>query len=108
MTLIDSFNFTFNKDETENALRFPDLATSSYVFSFTATDIYIVTVSWNVYTNSPVVSVRTQDNVDVNVCMPLSPRVNTTNPNFLNSVDLSGYYLFWEPVLSAFTLYKDS
>jgi hypothetical protein len=108
MTLLNKFSFAFNKDETENALRFPDMASSAYIFSFSAGETYVVTVTWDTYTNSPLVSVRTQDNTNINIYMPLSPRINDTSPNFLNSLSLTGYYLFWEPIASMFTLYKDS
>jgi hypothetical protein len=108
MTLLNQYSFTFNKDETENALRFPDMASSAYIFSFTADTTYNVTVTWNTYTNSPMISIRSQDGTNKNVYIPLSPRINDTNPNFLNSLSLKGYYLFWEPISSAFTLYKDS
>ena len=63
MTLISSQKFNFNKDETENRLRFPDLAESALTFSIAVgTVTYNVIVSWNTWLNSPALSVYTANN----------------------------------------------
>ena len=107
MTLISSQKFNFNKDETENRLRFPDLADSAMTFSIAVgTSTYKVIVSWNTWLNSPMVSVYTANASAVALNMPLAPRVSDYSPNYLADKLFRGYYLFWEPDQSWFGFYS--
>lgn len=108
MTLISTQSFTFNKDETANSLRFPDLAESALSFSIVVGDsTYIVVVSWNTWLNSPMVSIYTANKDPVAINQPLAPRVSDTSPNYLCDRVFRGYYLFWEPESSWFGFYRE-
>ena len=108
MTLTSSQKFTFNKDETDNALRFPDLADAAMSFSIkVGTDTYIVLVSWSTWLNSPLVSVYTANNIPVAINQPLAKRVSDYSPNYLCDKSFKGYYLFWEPDSSWFGFYSE-
>lgn len=107
MTLLSSQPFTFNPDETDNRLRFPDLADSAMSFSIKAGDVtYTVIISWNTWLNSPLVSIYTANAEPVALNLPLSPRVSDTAPNYLADKRFRGYYLFWEPASSWFGFYS--
>ena len=108
MTLVSSQNFTFNKDETENRLRFPDISESALSFSIqVGTATYAVVVSWNTWLNTPLVSIYTQNNIPVALNMPLAPRVSDISPNYLADKRFRGYYLFWEPSSAWFGFYRE-
>lgn len=107
MTLISSEPFSFNKDETENYLRFPDLASSAKTFSIVAGGAtYSVVVSWNTWLNSPMVSIFTSDNTPVAINLPLAPRITDISPNYLADKRFRGYRLFWEPDGARFAFYS--
>ena len=107
MTLVSSYSFTFNKDETENYLRFPDLASAAKTFSISVNGVtYSVVVSWNTWLNSPQLSIYTPDNTPVAINLPLAPRVSDISPNYLADKRFRGFYLFWEPTSSWFGLYS--
>lgn len=108
MTLISSQSFKFNPDETENRLRFPDLADSAMSFSIRVGDItYTVVVGWNTWLNSPSVSIYTANATPIAINLPLSPRITDTAPNYLADKLFRGYYLFWEPASSWFGFYSE-
>lgn len=108
MTLLTTQPFKFNSDETENSLRFPDLANSAMTFSITANgETYIVVVSWNTWLNSPMVSIYTGNTEPIALNQPLAPRVNDYSPNYLCDKRFRGYYLFWEPASSWFGFYSE-
>ena len=108
MILKSSFPFRYNKDESVNALRFPDLSNNAYVFSITtATSTYTVQITFSTWLNLPLVSVYTNDNVPITINMPLTERVSNLSPNFLSDKVFKGYYLFWEPETTFLNFYGD-
>ena len=108
MTLVSTTPFYFNKDETENYLRFPDLASEAKTFSIVAGATYTVIVSWNTWLNSPQLSIYTANNTPVAINMPLAPRISDISPNYLADKRFRGYYLFWEPGSEWFGFYKEA
>ncbi len=108
MILKSSFPFRYNKDESENALRYPDLSHSAYVFSIvTSTATYTVQVTFSTWLNTPLVSVYTNDNVPIMINMPFTERVSDVSPNFLSDKVFKGFYLFWEPQTTFINFYGD-
>lgn len=107
MTLVSKQDFHFNKDETDNRKRYPDLAGSAMSFSITANaETYIVIISWNTWLNSPMVSIYDSSTNAVALNRPIAPRVNDVSPNYLCDKRFAGYYLFWEPASSWFGFYS--
>lgn len=108
MTLLSTQSFRFNKDETENRLRFPDIAESALSFSIAVgTKTYTVIVAWNTWLNSPTVSIYTANTSPVALNLPLSARITDVSPNYLSDQIFRGYYLFWEPGSSWFGFYRE-
>lgn len=108
MTLIESYEFIFNKDATENRLRFPDMAEQSYVFSISVSDtIYTVKTFWNTWLNTPYLNIYNQNNEIVISGAILMPRITDYSPNFLANNIFEGYYLFWDKDANKFLFYQD-
>lgn len=108
MTLIESFEFSFNKDATENNLRFPDMATQSFVFSILVNSItYTVKTFWNTWANSPLISIYDANDNIVLGNVPLMPRITDYSPNYLSNKLFKGYYLFWDIEAGMFLFYED-
>jgi hypothetical protein len=109
MTLVSQFPFYFNKDETENYLRFPDLASEAKTFSVVANGTtYQIIVSWNTWLNTPMVSVNTSNGSPIAINLPLAPRISDYSPNYLADKLFRGFYLFWEPESDRFAFYRDA
>ena len=102
MTLLQTFPFTFNKDEIAGSERFPDMANGGYAFQFVLDNrTYSVGLSWNLYTKCPYVTVYDSDNQPLNNALVLSEQIGE-NGNYLYFLD--GYGLYWTPQ-GGFSLY---
>lgn len=108
MTLLDSFDFRFNKDASEYRLKFPDMATQSFVFSIPVGDsTYTVKTFWNTWANSPTVNIYDQNSTIISGNMALMPQITDYSPNYLSNSLFEGYYLFWNVESEAFLFYED-
>ena len=92
------FPFRFNKDETDPALKFPDLAGRGFSFNISVGGAtHIVRVSYNVWTNNGQVSIYDAAQIPVALNIPLIAAFSDGHPNFLYDKQFAGYSLAWDP-----------
>lgn len=99
--LLQTNEFRFNKDEIEPYLRFPDLATNAYSFNIQINNnFYIVLITYNIWSNSPQVSIYDSNQNAMVLNVPLMEQLinadNPFSPNYLyGNLVFEGYTLVW-------------
>lgn len=110
LTTLQTNAFRFNKDEESANLRFPDIALRAYSFNIQiANEFYVVRVSYNIWANSPQVSILDAAGIIIVSNAPLIERLADTFPNYLyGKPEFSGYYLVWDLDVQAFLFLQET
>ena len=92
------YPFAYNNNETEPEKRFPSLSGSSFSFNISINDLlYVVRVTYNIWTNNAMVSVIDSADNKIIIDTPLIKTFEDMLPNFLVDNLFAGYFLVWDP-----------
>lgn len=110
LTVLQTNEFIFNKDEESPDLKFTDLALRAYSFNVQISNsFYNVRVSYNVWANSPQVSVFDASGTALVSNAPLIEKITDTFPSYLyNDPAFDGYYLIWDLSNQEFVFLQES
>jgi len=108
-TIIQTEQFRFNKNEETPELRFPDLALRALSFNIQIGNaFYVVRVTYNIWANSPQVSISDSTGIALVLNAPLIEKITGTFPNYLYGLSqFAGYSLVWDLSSQAFVFSKD-